>query len=222
MINFVKNPIVFQHPFPYVEVRGALDQESARLLRRSFPRNLDLTIRGSGTDKTYIVSNKRILGVDGTRWTRSAAWNRFLDSVLRSDYHDYLSGISGASLRGALVEVDVNAYGAGGYMSAHTDRPEKVLSHIIYLSPYWDDAWGGELALLDGAQGRVIRSVRPEWPTSILLPRSDQSWHSVAPVALHSPTRRSTIQISFWSREPPLVASGRIRVAGREGKGARG
>jgi SM-20-related protein len=212
MLNLAIVPTEYLRPFRHLEVPGILDRNAACALREAFPRTA-LTIRRAGTDKSYIVANKRILEVDGTRRTGSKPWNRFLDAVISPDYRSYLAEVSGTSLSDALVEVDLNAYAVAGYMSPHTDRPEKLLSHIIYLSPYWREEWGGQLALLESAEARAARTVTPRWPYSILLPRSDHSWHSVISVAPDARRRRLTIQISFWACPPPAVARGRITTS---------
>lgn len=209
LLDLTCEPSEFFSPFRHMRVNHMLGRTATSALLRGFPRKLSTTVRKSGTDKTYQVSNRRLLEANGRRNSLSPAWNRLLDDIEAKEYREFLSIATNMDLSGAIIEVDINAYATSGFMSPHTDRDTKILTHIFYLQEYWPPQWGGELALLREASGPTVETIAPQWPVSVILPRSNNSWHSVLPVSPDARRRRLTVQISFWSERPPPPRSGR-------------
>lgn len=209
LFNLSSEVTIESRPFRWAKVQRFLSSDHARELRRSFPHDLPVSRRQEGSDKTYVVASTKLRRADGARQAPSAIWNHLIDSACEQHYRNLLGAIADKDLSSSFVEIEINSYGAGGFMSAHTDRAPKVLTHIIYLNSVWPEHWGGELEILSSSDSRPFQKVTPVWPNSVILLRSDESWHSVRSVSPQATDPRLTIQITFWADLPPASKPGR-------------
>ena len=104
-------------------------------------------------------------------------------------------------LAGLPIEIALWQYDAGCFLAPHTDKPEKFLSHIFYMNATWDRSWGGSfLALRSPSLDDVATRVDLVLGNSVVLRRTDCSWHAVDRVrSAGAPTRRS-VQVVFHCR----------------------
>jgi Rps23 Pro-64 3,4-dihydroxylase Tpa1-like proline 4-hydroxylase len=181
----------YDDPFPHVvfpDYAWAPPSTLARLLA-SFPpsRAFRGTRRQTGSDKTYEVNSLALH--DRGSWLDAFAaldpfWQRFVRQFATTQYVAEMVQLLGIAWREIALEIRLAEYAAGGWMSRHTDRPEKLFSHIIYLCPDWLPAWGGSLALYRDARAAAPVKLVPPGPASaVAFARSERSWHSVLPVA---------------------------------------
>ncbi|MEU2065744.1 2OG-Fe(II) oxygenase family protein [Streptomyces anulatus] len=81
------------------------------------------------------------------------------------------------------LDIRLVRHESGDWLSPHTDREDKLFSHIIYFSTRWDAEWGGCLEILRSSDpADAVARVVPRLGASALLARSDESWHQVSPV----------------------------------------
>lgn len=159
------------------------------VLLDTFPEDLMRApaLRTAGTDKNYLVSHLDVF--DRGRWATPPdalppPWRSLVRYLTGADYAAAIRRVLDLGDVPMAIEVRISRYPRGGWMSRHTDRPDKVFSHNVYLCPDWDPVWGGELALYDGADAHEpSRSVLPGAGNSVAFRRSDHSWHEVMPVA---------------------------------------
>lgn len=183
--------LVYRKPFRHCEFpQGSIvSRDEVAVLLRHFPEDLMRapTLRTSGTDKNYLVSHLDVF--DRGRWATPLPdlppdWRLLVGYLVGPDYLAMIRKVLGLGDIAMVIEVRISRYPRAGWMSRHTDRPDKVFSHNIYLCPDWDPTWGGELALYDDAHAtEPARTVLPGAGNSIAFRRSDDSWHEVMPVA---------------------------------------
>ncbi|MCX2193065.1 2OG-Fe(II) oxygenase [Pantoea agglomerans] len=105
------------------------------------------------------------------------------------------------------MEVIINQYYENCFMSMHTDRKPKLLTHLIYLSGVTDCGLGGEF-LIHNKSGEITDAIEPLPGRSIIFKRTEESYHSVN--KMHKKFKRNSIQIVFWDYQPPVTSVGRI------------
>lgn len=178
-----------------------LDERDLAHLDDTFPS--DLLVHASRderaeSDKSYTV-HARTLHDDGS-WQVDparlpAAWAGLVAELVSAPYQStLLTALGVAAARVGRVEVRLAEYRAGGWMSRHTDRPDKVYSHLIYLCPGWRPDWGGDLRFYADEHTTVASTtLLPGAGTSVAFARTDSSWHEVMPVAPHAERPRRTL-----------------------------
>jgi hypothetical protein len=180
-----------EHPFPHCDFApdSIVSRDDVATLLRHFPEHLMRSprLRTNGTDKNYLVSHLDVF--DRGRWPTPltdlpSAWRPLLSYLAGPDYLAAMGEVLQLGDPAMTIEVRISRYPRAGWMSRHTDRTDKVFSHNIYLCPDWNPAWGGGLALYDGAATpEPARVVLPGAGNSVAFRRSDDSWHEVMPVA---------------------------------------
>jgi SM-20-related protein len=185
-------------------------------LAESWPRDGFLVNhRESGSDKTYRIAIRSLVapgqGPCETVATLPAVWQRLVADVVSTSYREIVAGLTGIDLRTAVVEVLLNEYHGGYWLSPHTDKHPKLVTQLFYFNDGWRAEWGGALEILDGPDA-VAASVLPDRGVSTLIVRSERSWHAVQPVQPGVPERRS-LQVVFWAEVPSPHPAGRV-VAG--------
>lgn len=153
-------------------------QETVGILAAEFPadgfRRADTS--GNGREKTYRNYTR---GVDGTLTDR---WSRLIEEIRAPAYRRAVADFFGQPVAPNL-EIRLVRHGAGDWLSPHTDRADKLFSHIVYFNPAWQAAWGGCLEILDSPDpARVSARVVPRLGASALIARADNSWHQVSAV----------------------------------------
>jgi hypothetical protein len=188
-------------PFRWARVGAAFHSagEADRIARSAPASGFTESTRTAGAQKRYRMANRTL--VDRERGALAMddlteEW-RGLVAQLRSD--EYLEAVSeaiGSALAGCTMEVRLCRYGPGCWMDPHTDRPEKIITHVVYLNRGWRASWGGGLRIL-GSQRMddVVDELPPVLDTAALLVRADQSWHAVAPVTDAAAGERASLLV---------------------------
>lgn len=170
---------------------------AARELAAAFPLDaytrLDTTARPHG--KSY-RNYSRVLAGPGrlTDDTLPRLWHDLLAQALTPHYRAAVAGVLGQQPASA-VEVRLVRHARGDWLGPHTDRADKLFSHIIYFNRDWRPEWGGCLQILRSAHpSDVAAEVVPRLGASALLARADNSWHQVGAVTSDpAPERRSLL-----------------------------
>jgi len=159
--------------------------------------------RNSGSDKTYDVRVLQVLrsntfDVDSL----PPGWRELVHEVAAPGNVSAICEALGVNeSEVADLEVRLASYHATGWMSRHTDGPDKVFSAIYYFGQGWQDEWGGDLRLY-AAQDSEVAACKafPQTGTGVAFARSDSSWHEVAPVAADSPRSRDTLLLHGYRK----------------------
>lgn len=133
-----------------------------------------------------------------------ASWRRLVDLLLSGDYRDFVSGLTGVDLDDCRLKVRPCEYGPSDYMTAHTDKPDRVVTQILYLSRDWAEEWGGQLDILtrpdDDDPAAVAARVWPRFNSSVVFVRCDHSYHAVRPVGPDARGPRRSVLAQFVSQ----------------------
>ncbi|MFE4668150.1 2OG-Fe(II) oxygenase [Streptomyces sp. NPDC056716] len=194
-------------PYHWVELPDTLHGPGGRTAERleaEFPtRGFRLTERtDAGAGKTYRTRNLPLIEegrpVAGSRFALTPLWRRLVDELASADYRSAVAGAVGRPLDGCLAEARVVRYGPGYWIAPHTDRADKVVTQLWYFNSHWPAHWRGTLRILGSqAEDDVRAEITPRQGSSVLLVRSDDSWHSVSPVSPEATQDRRTLLLHF-------------------------
>ncbi|PWG11311.1 oxidoreductase [Streptomyces sp. V2] len=154
------------------------------------------------SDKQYRMFNRSLVtagAVDRDQvGALPASWQQLVEDVVSRPYRAALSALTGVDLDACLVEARMTRYARGCWIEPHTDRPDKAVTHLFYFNDGWDTRWSGDLRLLRSADmADCAKRVAPTTGTSVVLVRSDRSWHGVPPVADSCPVDRRALLVHF-------------------------
>jgi Rps23 Pro-64 3,4-dihydroxylase Tpa1-like proline 4-hydroxylase len=128
-------------------------------------------------------------------------WQELLAQLVSPEYCMSLGRLFDRDLTHDLVEVALVRYGVGGFVSAHRDKPQKTVGHVLYFNERWEPDWGGHFCLLNSEQeDDVFARMLPRLGTSVVFERSETSWHLVTPVT--GKHDRLAVHVDFWSSDP--------------------
>jgi len=189
-------------PYRWKFVDGLFSVEDAPLLA-SFPCDKFKRVADLDREKGYYEYRSRSLIHMGAAVPSHAeglgpAWRTLAGELLSAEYRSTLSRITGRDLTSALMEVNVLLYGPGSWLGPHLDLEEKMVTHVLYFNETWDQRHGGCLNILRSADpADVLAEIPPMVGNSVLLVRSDQSWHSVSRVMEDCRTSRRSVNVIF-------------------------
>jgi len=169
-------------PFRWHHVLDTFLPADAATLRETFPRDGFRMVTRTGLDKSYAMHHRLLHPLDGDDDTLPLPepWRRFVAGVTSPAYRAAVAELTGLPLETATVEVNLWRYGHSCWLDPHVDKPEKLVTHVLYFNESWPADRGGELLLLGSPSvDDVVRRVVPAVNTGVLLLRGDDSWHAV-------------------------------------------
>jgi len=112
-----------------------------------------------------------------------------------------LASLTGIAGRGLVVDVAACLYRKDHWLGPHTDRPHRIATQVIYLNEEWNLEDGGQLRLLHSDRIEDIGAeVAPQLNTSVVIRRSERSWHAVMPVRDSIQCRRKSLLLHLSTR----------------------
>ena len=142
--------------------------------------------RTAGTSaKLFLV---RSLVIDGQLPSAvrqlSAAWRQVAETIVDGDWVGRVGDVVGRDLTGLRIDASLCRYPPGCSLVPHTDRDIRDTTQVVYFNREWRPEWGGMLRILGSDDiDDVIEEVLPVLHSSVVMVRSDRSWHAVSPVA---------------------------------------
>lgn len=190
-------------PFRYAVADGVFRSPAvARACAATFPDALlqHRVAAGPDVEKAYDMFSLTLVEPGAPRPVLPFApvWAELVDQLSSRRVAGILGAALEVDLDERIVEIRACAYGDGGSLAPHTDRPDKVLSLILYLDRVWRRGSGGELGILRSADpGDEAARIEPRLGRIAVLVRSDRSWHHVR--RFHAPrgARRRSVLVHY-------------------------
>jgi hypothetical protein len=188
-------------PYPWLSTApGELTSEvHAARLAASFP--LERYVRREADERTSAKSYRNLsrpLVDEHGVVVDDALPDEWLDLVadLTSEtYRDAVAGLLGQQPARTL-ELRLVQHAHGDWLGPHTDRQDKLFSHILYFNHGWVEEWGGCLEILASDDASTVAGrVVPALGASALLAQSPCSWHQVTRVRGEAPASRRSLLI---------------------------
>jgi len=160
-------------------------------------------------------------------------WDRFPPTTYR--IFDYLNSPAFVSQVAALVGCELfpdpglhgggwHSHARGGKLNVHLDYSihpklglERRVNLIVYLSPGWNEAWGGALGLWAhdrsaNAPGPLVKQVQCRFNRAIIFDTSQNSWHGLPePLRCPAGVTRNSLAVYYVCR-PRHGASQRAKA----------
>lgn len=177
--------VFYDHPFPWADFSGSLPVCAVHDLCTTlecFPfREVH---SDSDSDKTYsfLVCS---LVKEGKRTLNELPypWEEFVRRVSGPEYEQLMRDLFDLRDVELYIDIEIFKYLESDWIGPHTDRADRLVTHLFYLNEAWDDDAGGILHLLTAPCIEAVAfSIVPIAPTSIAFARSNRSWHYVSPV----------------------------------------
>lgn len=196
LLGYVRRTQPYQH---FVSVEHELPERIVMRLREELSA---LPVRGIaryGLDKAYRM---RGVNIDSLDLPQSPTWHYLAECARSPEYRERLEELTGVSLGAASVETTAWRQRSGCFLSGHTDKDDKIVTHVLFLAPpFWPSEWGGCLRVLRSCEVDDYAYEIPFRPgAGVILIRSDNSWHGYERIAAAATETRDSIQISFHSR----------------------
>ena len=136
--------------------------------------------------------------LDASTHVPNAAGAVLLDFLRGQEYRSLIAELTGVPLKGRDATVNLWEYRCGDWLAPHVDKPDKLVTQIFYLTEHWSDGDGGRLLVLADSDLRsLVHALPPRFGSSVVIVRSDNSWHAVEQVLPDAAPRR-TLTVTFW------------------------
>ena len=195
-------------PYPHVVMDDFLRPECAALLAREFPQpdelawdhyaapGLEVKL-GSSREESFPRAHRQTI-----HDLNAGVFVRFLERLTGIDHLLTDPHLAGAGLH--LTR-------AGGLLGIHADFNwhEKLQAHrrlnlLIYLTPDWKRAYGGELELWDTQGSRKVREVEPRFNRAVLFTTRSDTFHGHPnPWTAPDPITRQSIAMYYYTGSRP-------------------
>lgn len=206
-------------PYSYAVIENLLSALLSKNLAETFPQQQ--LQESSGEDYGYlwgkmIASEEDMikLGQLEERWRQrindgvvtanlenfSSVWQKLIQELWKPDYRQALEHLSGVSLKNCPMLIGFRMYQVGHRHRPHTDEASKVLTHLFFLNQTWLDNWGGRLQILTSEKPEsMFEDILPVSNNSVVIVRSDNSWHMVTSVASAATESRLLLRVMFFA-----------------------
>jgi Rps23 Pro-64 3,4-dihydroxylase Tpa1-like proline 4-hydroxylase len=209
-VNRIAESRLESEPFRWAKIDRLFKPTDAARLAQTYPSDHYKLVRGYGGEKDYEYEARALIAMGADTIVHeshlSDEWRRLAEDFLSREYRDALSALTGRDLSASPLEVNVFHYGPGASLGAHADLPDKVVTHVLYFNDSWDPRNGGCLSILRAKDERtVVAEIPPIVGNSVVLVRSDDSWHAVSRVVNGCRTSRRSLTATFY--RPGSVSS---------------
>lgn len=202
-LDRIRNSRLEAEPYRWAAIDRLFRQADADRLAHTFPTDHYKLVSGYGGEKDYEYEARELIAMGAGEVSHAAdlsdEWRSLAEDFLSPEYRNALSELTGCDLSTAPLEVNVFHYGPGASLGAHSDLPDKVVTHVLYFNDSWDPKNGGCLSILGAKDpAAVVAEIPPIVGSSAVLVRSDNSWHAVSPVVNDSRSSRRSLTATFY------------------------
>ena len=174
-------------PYAWVDIEQTFSPAGAAALAASFPGDHFKNVAGYDGEKGYEYRARSLIHMDAQAPSHPGGltpeWLCLAADLLSPAYRQAMTRLTGLDLSAALLEANVTEYGPDAWLGPHVDLREKLVTHVLYFNREWNREDGGCLGILRSPDpADVAHEVVPVVGNSVVLVRSERSWHAVARV----------------------------------------
>ncbi|MGH0029490.1 MAG: 2OG-Fe(II) oxygenase [Myxococcota bacterium] len=197
-----------------------LAPDFAREVAAAFPSYADAVARAdAGAGKRFERVNEDVK-VQITDASRFAEPVRRLNDLLASrpfiDMLEEVTGIPKLLPDPALHGAGMHVMGPGGNLGVHLDfnylRDANLwrrVNLLVYLTPDWDAAWGGEFDLWDPDVRECLEVFAPRFNRCAAFNTTVESFHGVREIRCPEGVTRNSFAVFYYTEAPPSAFEGR-------------
>ena len=214
----LKNRFLNAQPFRHIAIDDFLDEEFARSLLENFP----------AFDEKLAVNEDGEVGGKAVQQKVSSlgpVWRKLDALVAGPQFRNLISRITGVD----DLNFDPAYFGGGTHENLHgqslnphvdfnyhpSTRQHRRLNLILYLSPEWDESWGGSIQLhkdpyLPPAEDEIV-TVTPAFNRCVIFETNEHSWHGFKRIDLPEDKRdlsRKSFALYYYTDDRPAEEVG--------------
>jgi len=192
-----------EKPYQWALIDRVFSTKDAQRLTRSYPHDHFKTVDGYDGEKGYKYEVRSLIGMGAVEPSHSLGlspvWRRLAIQLLSAEYRQAMSRLTGQDLASLPIEVNVFHFGPGDWQGPHLDLEDKIATHILYFNQGRHSDEGGFFKVLGSKNpDDVSAEIPPVVGNSVVVVRSDRSWHMVSRVAERSSTTRRSVTVTFY------------------------
>lgn len=228
-LDAVFNATLEHVPYAHALIDGLFRPESARELAATFPTDHYRIVSGDD-EKRYRYDARPFVafGRDEVAFADhlSPAWRALGQGLASPAYREALGRLINLDLSDAPFEANVFHFGPRCLLDPHPDLPDKIVTQVLYFNEGWNPADGGCLRILRSSNpDDFVTEVPPLVGRSVVLVRSENSWHGVPAVRRGVARSRRSLTATFYrpgstSTMFPPNGGYRLVTLGQTGSGA--
>jgi hypothetical protein len=195
-------------PFDHIVLENFLTKEIAEAIVREFPDfdSEDWRIYNNAIEVKKLLNHWDKFGPETYRlftYLNSPEFVKKLESLVGCElFADF--GLNGGGL---------HAHKRGGKLNTHLDysihpklKLERRLNLLVYVTPDWQDSWGGLLGLWHkhpekDAPGELAKTITPKFNTAVLFDTTQDSWHGLPePITCPEGVVRNSLAVYYLCR----------------------
>ena len=148
---------------------------------------------------------------DASRFSVPAA--RLHEALASPEWLELLSGVTGIENLHADPELKgggLHLVGPGGGLGVHADfnflekrRWFRRLNILVYLTPDWDEEWGGDFELWDPEVRELREVIPPRFNCCMVFNTTRTSFHGVRTIRCPEGVTRNAFAAFYYTEEPP-------------------
>lgn len=206
-------------PYHWGLIKNLLSYEASCELTASFPHEEFRLSAGEGYGYSWgkMLAPSRdiplMLKFKDDRWRQRLAqgrltsdlrhlsniWRQLIEGLWTTSYRAAIAEMSGLNLKDCVMDIGFRRYHSGHLHFPHTDEPNKVLTHLLFFNQQWSRDWGGCLRILKNSEPEsVFQDILPLSHSSVVIVRSEKSWHMVTPLTAPASESRLALRVAFF------------------------
>jgi hypothetical protein len=200
-------------PFPHVVIPNFLPPEIAGAISSEFPGTRDINWRVAGPGDAVQTGNKEIEKITSSNEQLFPPLIRHVmhgfNSGVFVSFVEKLTGFSGLVPDPWYHGCGLHSTGRGGRLMIHADASrhpnpkfDQILNMIYYVTPGWQEEWGGHLEMWDEEVTRCVHKITPEFNSALIFFTGSKCFHG-HPHPLNTPPgiRRNSLAVYYYTPE---------------------
>ncbi|MEH1842597.1 MAG: 2OG-Fe(II) oxygenase family protein [Nostoc sp.] len=202
-LNAIRTGIMQEVPYRWAFLQNLFPQKQSLELSNNYPQE-GFYQDGKGFPMRMVFDE--IQDITKPRITDSPKlnnlWQQLVNDLHATAYRAAVGELTGLNLMDDLMYIYFFRYDIDNFFSPHPDSPIIRMVQMFYFNQEWNSNCGGCLRILkDDNPDSVFQEIPPLLNTSVILVRSDNSWHTVTPVSKEAAQSRLTLKVAFINRE---------------------
>lgn len=215
MINIINDKAEINKnsvPYNWIEIKNTFSDVYKNSLTKTYPSDNYRTIFSNSKDRQYNYYVRALVSLSGNiqhKDSLSESWKLFSEYLISDEYRKFISKSSGIDVSKLRFEANIYKYHKDCFMDAHQDLSDKIITHVIYFNEEWNESDGGCINILNSKNERdVFKKILPVAGNSIMIIRSDNSWHSIDKTICNKSRRSVTVTFYKAGSNSPMWIQG--------------
>ncbi|MEH1827096.1 MAG: 2OG-Fe(II) oxygenase family protein [Nostoc sp.] len=213
-LDAISNGVMQEYPYQWILFDNLIPKSQLIELRNTFPPIEVFPKREKPHHRpAIVVYDDAEEFIDESRkknyypsTSLSSIWQSLVEELHSSAYRESIAKLTGLNLEQQFISIFLSRLDPI-VNGSHSDSEGIILAHLLYFGREdWKIEWGGCLQILLNEQlESLFQEIPPRNGNSVVLVRSENSWHNVSPVSSPEASQdRLNILVRFYDRATVL------------------